>query len=420
MIQGIEPYYIDKLKDKLEGKIGFKILRFYDCRVFSDLLGKEKIIISPHTLARFYGLLKKGHKPYVTTLNMLAEFLGHESFAVFSAKIDAGNIQLLSSPNCFLTGEFSFTALELALHACDYSNVQLILEEYDYKSSLEKNEVVAFLGNAVRHHSKKDELLKALVQIDNGRALFYESFVDEDDPGNYYSAALSDYYVKHKKDEVSLLFKTCFQNAKKIYQNKNCSKTDLDFIQNFTFDLSQLHFHQVSRLFELKILISGKLNKQLSHTNKIVQEILTVLNAYAIDEQKWFLSRTIKALAFTGRLTYAFKNAEFKEKIIHYYLQTAGKVDVVADLIIQFTCHILIEEPYKLFPLQRVKGNPINETNTRITVESATAYLYAKQPVKQIFDKNLQTFAEQTGNNWILNLLTLYDSNNGKSIEKLT
>jgi len=410
MIPSKEIYYIEQLKEKLEGKIGFKILRFYDCRVFSELLEKEKIIISPHTLARFYGLLKKGHKPYVSTMNMLAEFLGHESFAVFSAKIDASNVQLLSSPNCFLSGEFSFTALELAIHNCDYKSVQFILEEYDYKNSLEKNEVAAFLGNAVRNHTNKDELLKSLIEIDNGRVLFYESFIDEDDPDNYYSDALSNHYIKHKKDEISLLFNSCFQNAKKIYQNKLCDKFELDFILNFSFDLTQLHFHQLSRLLELKILISGQQNKPLSYTSGIVQEMLLVISNYTIDEQKWFISRVIKALAFTKRLTYALQNLDFKEKIIQHYFQTAGKVTVVADLINQLTSHIIIDETYKLYPLQKVKDNPINETNTRIAVESATAYLYAKQPIKSILDKNLRNFAQQTGNSWIMNLLTLNDN----------
>jgi hypothetical protein len=407
MIPSKEIYYIEQLKEKLEGKIGFKILRFYDCRVFSELLEKEKIIVSPHTLARFYGLLKRGHKPYVSTMNMLAEFLGHESFAVFSAKIDALNVQLLSSPNCFLTGEFSFIALELAIHNCDYKNVQLILEEYDYKNSLEKNEVTAFLGKAVRNHAKKDGLLKALVEIENGRDLFYESFVDEDDLGNYYSDALSNHYIKHKKDEKSLLFKSCFQNAKKIYQNKLCDKFELDFIQNFSFDLTQLHFHQLSRLFELKILISGQQNKPLSHTSGIVQEMLSVISYYTIDEQKWFISRVIKALAFTNRFTFALHNSEFKEKITQYYFQTVGKVTDVAELINQLTSHIIIDKPNKLHPLQKIKGNPINETNTRIAVESATAYLYAKQPIKSIIDKNLRNFAQQTGNSWIMNLLEM-------------
>jgi hypothetical protein len=407
MIQGIETFYIEQLKEKLEGKIGFKILRFYDCRVFSELIEKQKIIISPHTLARFYGLLKKGHKPYVSTLNMLAEFLGHKSFAVFSSSIDTSTIQLLSSPNCFLTGEFSFTALELAIHSGDYKSVQQILQEYDYKNSLEKNEVSAFLGNAVRNHLKKDDLLKALVEIDNGRALFYESFVDEDDPGNYYSDALSNYYIKHKKDEISLLFKSCFKNAKNIYQNKSCDKSELDFILNFSFDLNQLHFHQISRLFELKILISGDQNNPLSHTAAIVQEMLSILPTYIIDDQKWFISRVIKALAFTKRLTFALQNLEFKEKIKQHYFQTAGKVTVVADLITQLTSHLIIDEPFKLYPLQKVVGNPLNETNTRIAVESASAYMYAKQPVKSILDKNLRNFAQQTGNSWVMNLLEM-------------
>ena len=175
-----------------------------------------------------------------------------------------------------------------------------------------------------------------------------------------------------------------------------------------------MHFHQLSRLFELKILISGNQNKPLSHTAAIVQKMLTILPTYSIDHQKWFISRVIKALAFTNRFNFTLHNSEFKEKIIQYYFQNAGKVTDVAELINQLASRLIIDEPSKLYPLQKVNGNPINETNTRITVESATAYLYAKEPVKQIIDKNLQSFAQQTGNSWIISLLTLNENTNKK------
>ena len=112
-------------------------------------------------------------------------------------------------------------------------------------------------------------------------------------------------------------------------------------------------------------------------------------------------------MAFTNRFNFTLHNSEFKEKIIQYYFQNAGKVTDVAELINQLASRLIIDEPSKLYPLQKVNGNPINETTTRIAVESATAYLYAKQPVKSILDKNLRNFAQQTGNSWVMNLLEM-------------
>ena len=83
MFQGTESFYIGQFKRKLEVKIGFQILQFHDCRVFSAILAKEKITVSAHTLARFFGLMKENHRPYTSTLNLLSDFLGFGSFAFF-------------------------------------------------------------------------------------------------------------------------------------------------------------------------------------------------------------------------------------------------------------------------------------------------------------------------------------------------
>jgi hypothetical protein len=189
-----ETFFIQQLKEKLEVKIGFQILHFHDCRFFSDLLKQEKITVSSHTLARLFGILKDNHRPYNSTLNLLALYLGFRNFSIFCSEIKSSNSNLLINPACFKSGDFSYIALELAILSNDWKNLQFILESYDFRNSLEKNQVVEFLGNAVRNHKKKGEFLAALSEIENGRILFYESFVDEDDFENYYSDSLSKYY----------------------------------------------------------------------------------------------------------------------------------------------------------------------------------------------------------------------------------
>jgi hypothetical protein len=402
-----DSFFILQLKEKLEVKIGFEILYFHDCRIFSDILKQEKISISAHTLARFFGVLKENHRPYVSTLNLLSRFLCFESFAFFCNSISTKNLNLLSGPTCFSTGAFSYTALELAINSNDWKSIQLILESYDYRNSIEKNEVVAFLGNAVRHHEKKQDFLNALSQIEHGQALFFESFVDEDDPGGYYSNALTDYYLKNRKDDQSVLFKTCFQISKKLYYNKEFSRAEMDLILSFSSQTKKLHFHQISRIFEIRILISGNMNRPFSETMDVIEELLNILPNYSVDEQSWYLSRAIKALAYSKRLEMALKKLEFKEAIIQHFHRKEGKVSLVADLIIQLTYHLISEKSDQKFTLRKLNGKPINETNARIAIESATASLFAEKPIKSIIEKNLLPFSQATGNSWVMNLIQI-------------
>jgi hypothetical protein len=46
-----------------------------------------------------------------------------------------------------------------------------------------------------------------------------------------------------------------------------------------------------------------------------------------------------------------------------------------------------------------------NETNARILIEAATASLYAQNSVKSILDTNIHSFAKQTGQTWVFELL---------------
>jgi hypothetical protein len=134
--------------------------------------------------------------------------------------------------------------------------------------------------------------------------------------------------------------------------------------------------------------------------------MLNILPSYELEDQVWFLSRAIKALAFTDRLKKALNFHSFKRKIIDYYIQKGGKVDVVGDLIIQFICKLIYDESYENLPLKRLNGTHINETNARISIESATAFLYSQEPIKKVIESNLFSFADKTGNGWIKGLIT--------------
>ena len=406
MFQGTESYYIDQLKRKLEEKIGFQILQFHDCRIFSELLSKVKITISAHTLARFFGLMKENHLPYTSTLNLFADFLGFESFAFFCNELVKSQAFSLSDRRGLSSGDFSFTALELAIHSNDWRSMQTILESFEVTSKAYKNDMTMFLGNAVRQHAEKDDFLKALIEIENGRHLFFEAFVDEDDPGNYYSNALTKYYATTKKEIESTLFHTCFVNTKKIYLNQKVEHKDVNFIRFESLQMDKLHFHQISRLYELKILVELSNANFNNKMDKYIGEVLSLLPEYTAYEKSWILARIIKALAYTKSLKNALNLNEFKTAIYQTYVALNGKIDSIAELILQLTVNSYKDIfEVETYPLARIQEKHLNETNARIAIESATAYLFAEKQVKAILDKNLMPFSQKTGNAWVLEML---------------
>ena len=406
MFQGTESYYIGQFKRKLEGKIGFRILQFHDCRVFSALLAKEKITVSAHTLARFFGLMKENHRPYTSTLNLLSDYLGYESFAFFCNEIDKSKADSLFNERGMSIGDFSFTALELAIYSNDWKSVQMLLDSFEFKCGTEKNDMTMFLGNAVRQHAEKDDFLKALIEIENGRHLFFEAFVDEDDPGNYYSNALTKYYTTTKKEIESTLFHTCFVNTKKIYLNQKVEHKDVNFIRFESLQMDKLHFHQISRLYELKILVELSNANFNNKMDKYIGEVLSLLPEYTAYEKSWILARIIKALAYTKSLKNALNLNEFKTAIYQTYVALNGKIDSIAELILQLTVNSY-KDIFKVetYTLARIQEKHLNETNARIAIESATAYLFAEKQVKAILDKNLIPFSQKTGNAWVLEML---------------
>ncbi len=400
MVKEVDQLFLHELAREIERKIGFQVREFHDCKTLSNLLSGSNKMVSAHSLARFYGLAKKDHRPYTSTLNLLAEFVDYSSFSVFCKDLAERMKYSLAKKNGFALGEFSLTALELTIATNDWKNFQRILESYQIDH--QKNDLSMFLGNAVRVHNQREDFLQALIEIENGRHLFFESFVDEDDPNQYYSKALVNYYADFRTTNESKIFQTCFLNTSKIYRNEVVESIAMDALIQQTLEYKNLHFHQISRLFELTILRQGAWSSVLaSH----IENMLAIVNNYDVYKNCWILARSIKALAFTRNLRHAMGNSDFRRAIETSYLALNGQISSIAELIIQLTYHTFFRKQGEiLFPPSRIREKHLNETNARIAIEAATALLNAKEPVKGILKSNLQSFSLNTGQSWLLNM----------------
>jgi hypothetical protein len=269
-------------------------------------------------------------------------------------------------------------------------------------------ELVMYLGNAVRRHPDKKELLNALSQSKRGRWFFYECFVDEDDENNYYSDALLAYYAKSPIPLGNQIFIKCFLAAKSIYEGKYIHENDVNWIQLNGISLNQLHFHEISRVLELRILVDH-VNKQLQHSLIAHLDFICELSSnMAHFEACWILARSIKALAFSGAYQGSLSYSPFAETLIKRFQENPTRIHSIGELIIQSAGHAYFlrkkNERFNLPPI-KLSYRHDNETKSRLLVESATALLYAEEPVKSMLKKNLHTYSVNTHQTWINELI---------------
>ena len=309
----------------------------------------------------------------------------------------------------FSTGHYSLITLEIAIANEDWKNVQRILNSYQLNSSF-NNELAMLLGNKVRQSNNKDIFLKKLIEIENGRLLFYESFVDEDDLNGYYSFALEKYYQSEYKNTRNQLFVNSFLLSQSIYKNKNQYISLLNSgVWKLDMPFEQLHFHELSRYLELLILIDFKQNKLKKSLPAHIDRILQHSNKVLHYERCWVVARSIKALAFSGFLKTALKDEAFRLLIEELYRKSTNKIQSIAELIIQLTIHSIFKKEGDLstiFPPRRITALHDNETNSRIIIEAANALLYSKGDIKSILTENVHSFAKKSGHTWVFDLLS--------------
>ena len=102
-----ENFFVAELKKKIEEKVGFTIYEFQDCKSLSATLTQLKLAVSAHTLARFFGLMKNDHRPYTSTLNLLANFLDFDYFHHFKNDVfNSNNFSLKNQMCSFKAGDF--------------------------------------------------------------------------------------------------------------------------------------------------------------------------------------------------------------------------------------------------------------------------------------------------------------------------
>lgn len=402
------PFLITLCK-QLEIRLGFKIQNIADAQKCSEKLGEEKLFISPHTIARMYGVVKPFRNPYKDTLNIIARYLNYNDWESFCA--DQTNVPF--DPNFFLTeasDSFSLAVLQMALANEDFNALKLILT----KAKANENEAILFtaaelIGAYVRKSKKQKELLQLLADSTKGHLFFYECYVDEDNEVNYFSEALLNLYLPKVTNDYKRLFVYTFiisQTAHKENHLSNYSEAFLDLTTRL--DKSKCHFHELSRWFECTIIIDGFNNKLENTWNYHVQELLELSVNFQLNEKAWLVSRCLKSLLLFGFKEELFKCDAFNEVVDALIKNQTKELHSIALYGIQLywitkSMYFNNKTIYTPFRIHNILFQ--NQSNEKTAIEFAVASLFATGENKTIIESNLKNYCKEKGVNWILELI---------------
>ena len=400
--------YIIAICNQVETQLGFKIKNIADAHNASAQMAVLKLHISPHTIARLYGVVKPFRTPYKDTLNILARFVNYHDWEDFCD--NQTNIPF--DPNFFLTEAsdgFSLAMLQLTLANEDFEALPVVLAKAKYND----DETIRFtaaelIGAYVRKSKKQKELLQLLADSSIGHLFFYECYVDEDNDTNYFSDALINYYLPKVTNGYRRLYVYCFVISQTAHKEQRLSTYHKEF-QNLTAQLDKrnCHFHELSRWIECLIIMDGY-NGVLQNSWKLhLAELIDLSTGLELNENAWLFSRSLKAFLLFGLKEELFNNDELNEVIDALIKNQKKEFHSIALYVLQLywiskSMYFKSKMIYNPFRIHNILFQ--NESNEKTAIEFAVASIFATGENKNILASNLKGYCEEKGVYWVLKL----------------
>jgi hypothetical protein len=401
-----------------EQKIGFPISSISACHKASDVLSKERVALSGHTIARLFGVLQSKSKPYASTYNIVAQFCGFKDYnqyltsahLVRGGAIDAAQY-LVNKNNAHLE-----IALRFAFQTEDAESIHCLLEQ------VEADPYALWLSNVGKYLyafpvEKQMRLLEILSKSECGIKYFYEQYVNEDDVHGTYDAALLKFYNRSISQNQNSLFSRLFSFTKSMYHGKRISRTmpDLRYFMECT-EKYDLHFHLCSRILEIEVLTSDlqrRTQSQKAILHAFTTRALRKADTLNTIDKTWFYSRLCRAFAFKEVLLLALEHDEFRMEIQQLYEAQRELIYYPGLMILQTVMHFYwkqkgVEHGY-VFQLH----HPFCTQNETITIKSMEAFglaLYDASMIGTSIKKNLPLTLRQNGQLWMKGLLPVFNS----------
>jgi len=298
---------IDELKKVIESKIGRQIEGRGDCQFLSDKINEElNEILSYNTLRRVFGLENGCEiKPRISTLNILAQFVGYKSFLLFKKNADwsrewstqlrvNGWIDRMDDQEIIseLTlarhrnDDFSTSLVSILRELFLLGNIKLIdkiFKNPNFKLDHLTYSELLFLANGIGSILRKIKIDKAeLVTLLNNKKFteyVFLSFVDYSSLEGYYGQVLvllNDGSIKIKNDQK--LFLKAISSLKVLLQGRKIDCLNYELIKKET-----LHSILVSRLASIQIAFHIQNSESYDYILYDIHDRITKLKFNQVD-----------------------------------------------------------------------------------------------------------------------------------------
>lgn len=388
-----------KLKRLILERTGNPLADMQDAERLSDNLADKKLTLSPHTLARLFGILKQDRKHYRNTYETIARFLGFSDWNHL-------NTFLKDSPdgnhlNTY-TDNFPTPLLKLALAAENTESLHLLLDSFDLENHAPlRFQLANLLGNHVRTLPEKDGILSLLGQHPHGRFLFFETYMDEDNPSHYYSKALERLYLPHANNSKGRLFVICYLFTQQVYGGAHPFP---DFPKAFFTDLYniELTFHQASRLWECYFLLHAETHSK-KHIHHTLDKMISHADGFPREEKAWLLGRFIRAFMFHKKASLLLRHEEYMDTVSQILHHGNSVYYSMAEYLIQAL--LLYGNRYIPEP-EKVRFTPdcdyVNEMHHKVLLDSLTYAYLEKNPQKKAWiHQQIRQAGKSLNKNWI-------------------
>ncbi len=400
---------IFRILQLIEIQINRKITTFNDAKWLSGDMLSHKIHVSPHTIARLYGVVKPFRKPYRFTLDNLSKYAGFHDWKTYNQSCfrQTPGTDLIMNQN---QRGFSLSRMEVAIITRNHDGIINELELLDANSEpLHLNEIASRLVHYIRTENQATDILRYLAGTAIGRRMFYDFFVDEDDQDEYYFNALKTYYLPGIQSVKKRLFVIAYLISKEAYRNNRLAPQVGDLEQlSAHFTIRSLHYQELSRYLEALIIRDGYTGKlEELHREHLRQVIAYAGKKTASHEASWILYRPLKALIFFG-----FKETVLHDPSVGYLLETilrkinirnASTADFAIQLIFLAGNKNINGNDYQPFKLQSHYLHC--DSKERQSMEIATACLLADSGDEEFYRTNLIQYCNLNSATWVCRLL---------------
>ncbi len=328
----IHKWYICKMVEELKGQIeksfGRKIISRGDCELLSDdLYRKTGVVISYNTIRRMFGLAEY-RQPRLTTLNLLSNYIGFQSYHDFTqrfAEVDAwptwetlyvtlstGSmheiIEMLryrQLNNLQFAISFTVVTRELLLRDDRVLLVELFRCPYFQFSKMPYDEVaqIGVLTGLLFRTYSNDELEKKLLKEPNFRDLILKIFVDYGRLNRKYGKWI-DWLLKSKGLDVeTVTFIRCLSIWKRYLHSQIFLLKEIAILPEL---INEQHPILFGRLFGLKLLSAESANSR----NSIIRRMKARLKKNPDSKTELLHEPAIQALVIRNKFLVRFVNDE--------------------------------------------------------------------------------------------------------------